>query len=205
MQYDLLPSDNVEEKLNLILSSQEEYDGIQILSKYREKFVDYAKQGALTELDELAEKYEMCIRDRYYIKWRSMLNSEGKYLYEKIIFDGAISGVNSSEMSVTTMVSGTSDYGQLVLKTPKSGVETGYRFTSADRLQFKRYYDYVLRIDTAEKDSDDKISLKVYPAGMADKSIWQLDVYKRQVYMWETETLFTYGVDRLKKLRLITL
>ena len=110
----------------------------------------------------------------YYIKWRSMLNSEGKYLYEKIIFDGAISGVNSSEMSVTTMVSGTSDYGQLVLKTPKSGVETGYRFTSADRLQFKRYYDYVLRIDTAEKDSDDKISLKVYPAGMADKSIWQL-------------------------------
>ena len=57
VQYDLLPSDNVEEKLNLILSSQEEYDGIQILSKYREKFVDYAKQGALTELDELAEKY----------------------------------------------------------------------------------------------------------------------------------------------------
>lgn len=57
VQYDLLPSDNAEEKLNLILSSQEEYDGIQILGAYRQKFITYAKQGALTELDELVDKY----------------------------------------------------------------------------------------------------------------------------------------------------
>ena len=63
VQYDLLPSDNVEEKLNLILSSQDDYDGIQIMGTYKDKYYDYANQGALLELDELIDEYGPNIKE----------------------------------------------------------------------------------------------------------------------------------------------
>ncbi len=63
VQYDLLPSDDVAEKINLILSSQDDYDGIQIMGTYKDKYVDYANQGALLELDELIDKYGPNIKE----------------------------------------------------------------------------------------------------------------------------------------------
>ncbi len=57
VEYDLLPATDPEEKLNLIIASQTPYDGIQILSALKSKYVDYAKQGALMELDDLIEQY----------------------------------------------------------------------------------------------------------------------------------------------------
>ena len=63
VEYYLLSSDNVAEKLNLILSSQDDYDGIQIMGTYKDKYVDYANQGALLELDELIDEYGPNIKE----------------------------------------------------------------------------------------------------------------------------------------------
>lgn len=77
VQYDLLPSDNADEKLNLIISSQEEYDGIQILGAYSDKFLNYAKQGALMDITELVDKYGTNIK---------------KQLSEKSLEQGTVDG-----------------------------------------------------------------------------------------------------------------
>ena len=63
INYELLPSDNVAEKLNLVLSSQADYDGIQIMGTYKDKYYDYANQGALLELDELIDEYGPNIKE----------------------------------------------------------------------------------------------------------------------------------------------
>lgn len=56
VEYDLLPQENVQEKLSLVLASGEDYDFITLLPKYYNLYVDYAQQGALTPLDELIDK-----------------------------------------------------------------------------------------------------------------------------------------------------
>lgn len=49
VEYDMLPADNPEEKLNLIIASQEEYDVI-IVSGWNDAIMNYAKAGALLDL-----------------------------------------------------------------------------------------------------------------------------------------------------------
>lgn len=55
VQYDMLPQDKPDDKLNLIVASGEQYDFIRIMNKSR--YVDYSKQGALVELEPLIAKY----------------------------------------------------------------------------------------------------------------------------------------------------
>jgi putative aldouronate transport system substrate-binding protein len=55
VQYDMLPQDKSEDKLNLIIASGEEYDFINVYNK--DRYTDYAQQGALAELEELINKY----------------------------------------------------------------------------------------------------------------------------------------------------
>ena len=59
VQYDMLPADNPQDKLNLIISSAEPYDAITTLgtSDFKALYADYAKQGALVDLTPLIDKY----------------------------------------------------------------------------------------------------------------------------------------------------
>jgi len=59
VQYDMLPQENVQEKLNLLIASAEPYDAITIpgTSGYKALYSDYAKRGALVDLGPLIEKY----------------------------------------------------------------------------------------------------------------------------------------------------
>ena len=50
VEYDMLPADNVEEKLNLIVASQEPYDVI-IIGGSNDLIMNYAKAGALLDLN----------------------------------------------------------------------------------------------------------------------------------------------------------
>lgn len=49
VEYDMLPADNIEEKLNLIIASQEPYDAI-IIGGKNDLIMNYAKAGALLDL-----------------------------------------------------------------------------------------------------------------------------------------------------------
>lgn len=59
VQYDMLPQDNPQEKLNLLLASSEPYDAITTpgVSAYKALYSDYAKRGALVDLGPLIDKY----------------------------------------------------------------------------------------------------------------------------------------------------
>lgn len=59
VQYDMLPADQPQEKLNLVMASGESYDTVTTLggSDYQALFTDYAKKGALTDLTPLIDKY----------------------------------------------------------------------------------------------------------------------------------------------------
>ncbi|MDI6618510.1 MAG: extracellular solute-binding protein [Clostridiales bacterium] len=55
VQYDVLPQDKPMDKLNVIISSQQEYDFIIMYDK--QYYSQYAQQGALTDLEPLIQKY----------------------------------------------------------------------------------------------------------------------------------------------------
>ncbi|TMV47876.1 extracellular solute-binding protein [Paenibacillus mesophilus] len=59
VQYDMLPQDNPQEKLNLLIASSESYDAITTsgVSTYKAMYSDYAKRGALVDLGPLIDKY----------------------------------------------------------------------------------------------------------------------------------------------------
>ncbi|MBP3359785.1 MAG: extracellular solute-binding protein [Clostridia bacterium] len=58
VEYDMLPQDKWEDKLNLILSSGEDnYDSITIRGAGKSRYVDLANQGALTDITDLLEEY----------------------------------------------------------------------------------------------------------------------------------------------------
>ncbi|MNI07922.1 Lipoprotein LipO precursor [compost metagenome] len=59
VQYDMLPQDKADDKLNLLIASGEPYDYVFINggSSGKALFSDYAKRGALTELGPLLDKF----------------------------------------------------------------------------------------------------------------------------------------------------
>ncbi|MDR6553430.1 extracellular solute-binding protein [Paenibacillus qinlingensis] len=59
VQYDMLPQDKPEDKLNLLMSTNEPYDAVTIsgTSDSKAQWADYAKRGALVDLTPLIEKY----------------------------------------------------------------------------------------------------------------------------------------------------
>ena len=57
VKYYTLPQDKPEEKLNLIMASNEPYDIIITTNNLRVSWADYAKKGALLQLDELVDEY----------------------------------------------------------------------------------------------------------------------------------------------------
>lgn len=80
VEYDMLPVDNPEEKLNIVLASQEPYDVIIIMGNLRNKFYDYAKQGALMKLDDLIEEYAPNMKEKFRPEtWEAMKVDDGYY------------------------------------------------------------------------------------------------------------------------------
>lgn len=59
VQYDMLPQDKPQDKLNLLIASSEPYDAITTVggSDFKALYADYAKKGALTDLGPLIDKY----------------------------------------------------------------------------------------------------------------------------------------------------
>ncbi|MCK9479135.1 MAG: extracellular solute-binding protein [Firmicutes bacterium] len=57
VRYDMLPQDNPEEKLNLIIASNEDYDMIICTNSQKARWAEYARQGALFPLDEWIAQY----------------------------------------------------------------------------------------------------------------------------------------------------
>lgn len=59
VQYDMLPQDKPQDKLNLLIASSEPYDAITTggSSDFKALYADYAKKGALTDLGPLIDKY----------------------------------------------------------------------------------------------------------------------------------------------------
>ena len=55
--YETLPQDRAAEKLNLIIASGDSYDYIITTTDMRSQFADYAKQGALLEVEDLVKEY----------------------------------------------------------------------------------------------------------------------------------------------------
>ncbi|OPA80941.1 ABC transporter substrate-binding protein [Paenibacillus selenitireducens] len=59
VQYDMLPQDKPEDKLNILIASGEPYDAITIYGStdFKALYSDYAKKGALIELGPLIDKF----------------------------------------------------------------------------------------------------------------------------------------------------
>lgn len=57
VQYDMVPNENPQDKLSLIIASGEQYDVITANGWLKEYCLEFAKQGALMELDPLMEEY----------------------------------------------------------------------------------------------------------------------------------------------------
>ncbi len=57
VEYDMLPQDKWEEKLNLVMASGDSYDIVTIMGSGRARYIDYAEQGALIELGPLIDQY----------------------------------------------------------------------------------------------------------------------------------------------------
>ncbi len=57
VQYDMLPQDKPEDKLNIIMASGEAYDVVGLGSVFKQYYYDYAGRGALTDITPLIEKF----------------------------------------------------------------------------------------------------------------------------------------------------
>jgi putative aldouronate transport system substrate-binding protein len=59
VQYDMLPQDKPQDKLNILIGSSEPYDAITTLGStdFKALYADYAKKGALIDLGPLIDKY----------------------------------------------------------------------------------------------------------------------------------------------------
>ncbi|MNQ77195.1 Lipoprotein LipO precursor [compost metagenome] len=59
VQYDMLPQDKPQDKLNILIASGEPYDAITTggSTDFKALYADYAKKGALTDLGPLIDKY----------------------------------------------------------------------------------------------------------------------------------------------------
>ncbi|WP_028547342.1 extracellular solute-binding protein [Paenibacillus sp. UNC451MF] len=59
VQYDMLPQDKPQDKLNLLIASSEPYDAVTTTggSEFKAIYADYAKKGALTDLGPLIDKF----------------------------------------------------------------------------------------------------------------------------------------------------
>ena len=57
VEYDMLPQDKREEKLNLVMAYGDSYDIVTIMGSGRARYIDYAEQGALIELVPLIDQY----------------------------------------------------------------------------------------------------------------------------------------------------
>lgn len=105
VEYDLLPQDNAQEKLSIVLASGEEYDYITVLAAQYNLFVDYAQQGALKDLDSLIEKYG-----------NNMKNALSERTFNNMKVDDKIYGVITASVpvgkgpSTTTMLAVRKDY-----------------------------------------------------------------------------------------------
>lgn len=76
VKYDVLPQDKGDDKLNMIISSGEEYDYvITSLANYRK----YAQQGALIELEPLVEKFGPNISSNVPAEMFNNVRIKGKY------------------------------------------------------------------------------------------------------------------------------
>lgn len=85
VEYDMLPQDKWEDKLNLILSSGEDnYDSVSIRGSGQARYVDLANQGALTDLTDLLEKYG-----------QNIIKKVGRDMLESAKVNGKIYGIPS--------------------------------------------------------------------------------------------------------------
>lgn len=100
----------------------------------------------------------------YYIRWSNELNETSQWSYNKLLFNGDAA---DKEFSVTSILTAENDP-ELVVKTPG-----GSRYTLPD-LKLRRFYNYVMRIDTSSGGKD-SIKIKAYPAGMAEPSEWDAE------------------------------
>jgi putative aldouronate transport system substrate-binding protein len=59
VQYDMLPQDKPQDKLNILIASGEPYDVVTTLgnTEFKALYADYAKKGALTDLGPIIDKY----------------------------------------------------------------------------------------------------------------------------------------------------
>lgn len=85
VQYDMLPQEKWEDKLNLIMTSGDSsYDCITIKGIGRARYIDFANQGALTDLTDLIEKYG-----------QNIIKSVGIDMLETAKVNGKIYGIPS--------------------------------------------------------------------------------------------------------------
>ena len=85
VQYDMLPQEKWEDKLNLIMTSGDSsYDCITIKGMGRARYIDFANQGALTDLTDLIEKYG-----------QNIIKSVGRDMLETAKVNGKIYGIPS--------------------------------------------------------------------------------------------------------------
>lgn len=83
VQYDMLPQEKWEDKLNLIMTSGDSsYDCITIKGIGRARYIDFANQGALTDLTDLIEKYG-----------QNIIKSVGRDMLETAKVNGKIYGI----------------------------------------------------------------------------------------------------------------
>lgn len=82
VEYEMLPQDKPEDKLNLLLASGQPYDLITILGGASNKALlsDYAKKGALLELTPLIDKYGPNIKSSVSQKTFDSMKVDGKTL-----------------------------------------------------------------------------------------------------------------------------
>lgn len=78
VKYYTLPQDKPEEKLNLIMASNEAYDIIITTNNLRVSWADYAKKGALLELDELVDQYGANMKKAMKPESFDLMRMEGK-------------------------------------------------------------------------------------------------------------------------------
>lgn len=78
VKYDSLPQDKADEKLNLIMASNEPYDFIFTKTDVRINWAEYAKKGALLELSELIDKYGANMKSVMSEKSFSFMQVDGK-------------------------------------------------------------------------------------------------------------------------------
>lgn len=80
VEYEMLPQDKPEDKLNLIIASGEPYDIVSIYGTTQMKalYSDYAKRGALTELDPLINKFGENIKNSIPAETFNTVKVDGK-------------------------------------------------------------------------------------------------------------------------------